>query len=123
MKLKNLLRAREIIFQHKDDKISSLLAYKFMKFMKASDSEEAFYKEKVKEAIEEFSLKEEDGKNKLVNGKIAIIPSKIDEFNKVINEIDEIDVEAPKIKFSINELEAIVLSVSEIYVLDEFIEE
>ena len=123
MKLKNLLTARKVIFQHKDDRVPSCLAYKLMRFIKASDSDEAFYNEKLQQAINEYSLKDEKGKNKVVNGNIAIEPAKIDEFNKTVEEIQNTDVDTPQIKFSIRELEPICLSVSEIYSLDEFIEE
>ena len=123
MKIKNLLTARNVIFQHKDDKIPSSLAYKLMKFLKASDSDEAFYNEKLKSLIEEYSVREADGKIKTVNGSFAIQPSKVDVFNKEAEELRNTEVDIPQVKFSIKELEPIRLSITDIYSLDEFITE
>lgn len=123
MKIKNLLTARNVIFQHKDDKIPSSLAYKLMKFLKASDNDEAFYNEKLKALIEEYSIRESDGKIKMVNGNFAIQPSKIDVFNKEAEELRNTEVDIPQIKFSIKELEPIHLSIADIYSLDELITE
>lgn len=123
MKLKNLLTARKVVFQHKDDKLPSCLAYKLMKFMKASDLAEAFYNEKLQQAINEYSLKDENGKPKTISGNIVIEPAKINEFNSLVEEIQDTDVDTPQVKFSIQELEPICLSLADIYSLDEFIQE
>lgn len=123
MKLKNLLNARKIIIQYKDEKLSPTLAYKFVKFMKASDSEEAFYNDKLKQLIEEYALKDENGQIATQDGNIRLIPAKIQDFNNAANELQETEVEAPNVQFKISELEQIKLSVTDLYALDDFVEE
>lgn len=123
MKLKNLLNARKIIIQYKDDKLSPTLAYKFVKFMKASDSEEAFYNDKLKQLIEEYALKDEKGQIATQDGNIRLMPAKIQDFNNAANELQETEVEAPNVQFKISELEQIKLSVTDLYALDDFVME
>ena len=123
MKLKNLLNARKIIIQYKDEKLSPTLAYKFVKFMKASDSEEAFYNDKLKQLIEEYALKDEKGQIATQDGNIRLMPAKIQDFNNAANELQETEVEAPNVQFKISELEQIKLSVTDLYTLDDFVTE
>lgn len=123
MKLKNLLNARKIIIQYKDEKLSSTLAYKFVKFMKASDSEEAFYNDKLKQLIEEYALRDENGQIATKDGNIRLMPAKIQDFNNAANELQETEVEAPNVQFKISELEQIKLSVTDLYALDDFVTE
>lgn len=123
MKLKNLLNARKIIIQYKDEKLSPTLAYKFVKFMKASDSEEAFYNDKLKQLIEEYALKDEKGQIATQDGNIRLMPAKIQDFNNAANELQETEVEAPNVQFKISELEQIKLSVTDLYALDDFVTE
>ena len=123
MKLKNLLNARKIIIQYKDEKLSPTLAYKFVKFMKASDSEEAFYNDKLKQLIEEYALKDEKGQIATQDGNIRLTPAKIQDFNNAANELQETEVEAPNVQFKISELEQIKLSVTDLYALDDFVTE
>lgn len=123
MKLNDLITARRIILSHKDEKMSSFLAYKLMKIIKASDEEENFYKEKLQALIDEYSIKDENGNVKVQDDGVAIAPAHVEAFNKAAAEIQNMEVEAPKIKFSVHELGTIKLTVSEIYALDEFIEE
>lgn len=121
MKLKELIAVRKLIVKHKDDAMPSCVAYKLMKIMKASDSDEAFYNEKIRQMLDQYSLKDEEGKSKMVDGDIAIEPAKMAEFNQKILEVQDIEVETPNVQLSIDELESVRLTVSELYTLDEFI--
>ena len=122
MKLKNLIQARNVLFQHKNDKVPSALAYKLMKFVKTSDSDEVFYNEKIQSVLEECALRDENGKMKVLeNGNIVLQPAKADEFHKQLEEIQNLEVEKPNFEFTINELEPLSFSMTEIESLDEFI--
>ena len=121
MKLINLIATRKILSEHAGDKIPAVTAYKIMKFFKASDTEEAFYNEKMKELIDEYAEKDEAGKPIVkVNG-IQISRDRIEDCNKAIKELQETDVEKPKLVLNLKELELFQLSVEEISTLDEFI--
>lgn len=123
MKLKDLIIARKVIYDRKENKIPSRLAYKFMKIMKASDNEDAFYNEKLRALIEEYSIKDEKGKTKIVNGEFRIKANCISDYNAAVEELGDTEVEVPNIKFTLSELEGLSFTVEEIFYLDAFIEE
>lgn len=123
MKLKDLIIARKVIYDRKENKIPSRLAYKFMKIMKASDNEDAFYNEKLRALIEEYSIKDEKGKTKIVNGEFRIKANCISDYNAAVAELGDTEVEVPNIKFTLSELEGLSFTVEEIFYLDAFIEE
>ena len=121
MKLINLIATRKILIGHAGDKIPALTAYKIMKFFKASDTEEAFYNEKMKEIIDEYAEKDAEGNPiSKVNG-VQIKKDCIVECNKIIKELQETEVDKPKFELKLNELDALKFSVEEIAALDEFI--
>lgn len=123
MKLKDLIIARKVIYDRRENKIPSRLAYKFMKIMKASDNEDAFYNEKLRALIEEYSIKDEKGKTKIVNGEFRIKANCISDYNAAVEELGDTEVEVPNIKFTLSELEGLSFTVEEIFYLDAFIEE
>ena len=47
MKLNKLLQVRKVLSDHANEPIPTMLAYKILKFMKASDTEGAFYEQKL----------------------------------------------------------------------------
>ena len=98
-----------------------MLAYKMLKFMKASDTEGSFYDQQLKDIISKYAKKDQKGEPMYIDGHISIMPDKVEECQKAINDLGETDVDAPKITFSIQELTPINFSVSELYSLDEII--
>ena len=123
MKLNDLLKARTIILNHKNEKMPSRLAYKFMKLLKASDNEDAFYNEKIKALIEEHCVKGEDGRPKTVDGGIKIETAHIADYNKSVIELLDTEVEIPTIRFTLADIEMLSFDVEEMFFLDAFIEE
>lgn len=121
MKLNKLLQARKVLSEHANEPIPTMLAYKILKFMKASDTEGAFYDQQLKEIIGKYAKKNDKGEAQYVDGHICILPDKIEECQTAINNLGDSDVDAPKITFSIQELTPINFSVSELYSLDEII--
>lgn len=123
MKLNKLLQARKVLGKHANEPIPTLLAYKILKFMKASDTEGAFYDDKLKDIIMKYGERDESGNLVNSNAGVNIARDKIEECENEIKELDETDVEKPQITFTIQELTPINFSVSELYSLDELIEE
>ena len=119
MKLNKLIQSRKTISAHAHEAISVPLAYKMMKFLKASDNEDAFYMSKLKEIIEKY--KDTESNDKPQDGEVRIRKDKVEECNKEISDLVATDVEAPSIKFSLQELSELKLSVAEMYSLDEII--
>ena len=123
MNILTLINARVVFNQFGQTKISSKLAYKIMKFCKSIAIEEEFYNTKKSELVDIYAVKDKEGKIVVTNGTVSIIPEKLSEANAALRELNNIEVEAPNIKFTLAELEELKLSVADMYALDAFIEE
>jgi hypothetical protein len=98
--------------------------YKFTRLMKRAEEELAFYQEKFREIVEEFGVKE-NGEYKLTpdGQSVAIIPGKETECNSKLTELRNLDVPIEGITFTIEELEKIDVSISELSCLMSLIED
>ena len=98
--------------------------YKFTRLMKRAEEEIAFYQEKFREIVEEYGVKE-NGEYKLTSDgmSIAIIPGKEAECNSKLAELRNLDVSIEGITFTIDELEGIDVSISELSCLMSLIED
>lgn len=114
MKLKEILQARRVLSEHVDDKICAPLAYKIMKILKSSDDDEMFYMDKLQQIVDKYGEHCEDGN-------ILIPQSNAQKCKIAIAELEEIEVESPTIKFSLEELSGLTLSAKDMYILDSFI--
>lgn len=119
MKLDKLIQSRKTISAHAHEAISVPLAYKMMKFLKASDNEDAFYMSKLKEIVGKY-IDTESEQNSQGN-EVRIRKDKVKDCNDEISELAATEVEAPAIKFTLQELSELKLSVAEMYSLDEII--
>jgi hypothetical protein len=105
-------------------KLSLKTTYKFAKLMRKVEEELAFYQKKFNEIIEEFGVKE-NGEYKLTpdGQSIVILPGKEIECNQRLIELRNLDVRIDGITFTIEELEGIDVSISELSCLMPLIEE
>lgn len=122
MKLNNLLQARNVLSAHANDKLPFALAYKIMKFLKASNSEYTFYNEKLKELITFYGEKGDNGEIITAGEGVIIAGGKIEDCKKEIEALGATEATTPPIKFSLDELSLISLSANDLYFLEEFIE-
>ena len=119
-----LINTAKIFERFAQVKLSPKLAYKIMKLCKSIAVEEEFYEAKRNEIIDTYAVKDENGQVIVSDGgMITIVPGKIDEANAALQELNGIEVEAPNIKFTLDELEGLELSVADMFALDAFIEE
>lgn len=124
MNIITLISAARIFNQFAQTKISSKLAYKIMKFCKSVAVEEEFYNTKRSEIIDMYAVKDENSQVVVSDdGMIKIVPDKISEANVAMQELNGIEVEAPSVRFTLDELEGLELSVADMFALDAFIEE
>jgi hypothetical protein len=124
MNILTLMNAAKVFNQVAQTKISSKLAYKIMKLCKSIAVEEEFYNNKRNEIINEYATKDENGQVVVSkDGMITIEPDKIDEANAAVAELNNIEVDMPNVRFRLEELEELKLSVADMFVLDAFIEE
>lgn len=124
MKIVDLLHARKAIGAHVNDSVSSHLAYKIMKLLKTTDQEEIFFSQQMSNLIEKYSEKGNDGKAiSSENGGIRIQSSLVEECNLKITDLQNTEVDTPKITFMLGELDEIKMTASEMMALDALIVE
>lgn len=121
MKLGNLIQARKALMAYTNEKVSAKLAYKMMKFVKATSDDVAFYDEKIKEIIMKYAEKDDNGEIINDNGNIKLIKDTANACQKEINGVADIDIDKPQVMFLLRELEELKLSATEMFSLDEFI--
>lgn len=124
MNIITLINAAKIFNQVAQNKIAPKLAYKIMKLCKSAAADEEFYNKKRREIIEMYAVRDENGQVAVSqDGMITIEPGKIDEANAAVQELNNIEVDMPSVRFALTELEELKLSVADMFVLDAFIEE
>ena len=124
MKMYEVLELSNLYNSISNIKLPLKTTYNFTRLMRRADEEIAFYQEKFREIVEEYGVKE-NGEYKLTSDgqSIAIIPGKEIECNTKIAELRNLEVPIENIKFSIEELEGIDISISELSCLMSLIEE
>jgi len=121
MNLISIIKAVEVFKPHVDKKISPVLAYKIMKFMKAAETEVAFYDKSLLEITEKYGERDECGELKTENNRVFIKEDAIEECNEKVQELQAMEVELSPIKFTLEELAQLEFSVKEMLLLDELI--
>jgi len=122
MKICTLIGAIQVFNQFAQTKISAKLAYKIMRFCKDSETEEIFFNTKRQEIIDTYSIKDDNGNIVITdNGMIKIIPDKTDEANATLQELNNVEIEPPNVRFTLEELEELKMSVADMYAINEFI--
>ena len=124
MKMYEVLDLQVLYKSIANTKLPLKTTYKFTRLMKRAEEEITFYQEKFREIVEEYGVKE-NGEYKLTpdGQSIAIIPGKEVECNTKLAELRNLDVQIDGIKFSIEELEGIDVSISELSCLMSLIED
>ena len=125
MKLYELLEARAVINKNIDQtkSISAPLAYKIMKLIKNTQNDCDFYQEKFNAILNEYGEKDEDGQLIQADGGVKIQDGKMEECTSKVNELNNTEVELPKIRFTLKELEPYNFSVIDMVKIDELIQE
>lgn len=124
MKMYEVLELQTLYNSIADTKLPLKTTYKFARLMKRAEEEIIFYQEKFREIVEEYGVKE-NGEYKITpdGQSIIIIPGKEVECNNKLAELRNLDVLIDGIKFTIDELEGIDVSISELSCLMSLIED
>ena len=124
MKMYEVLELQTLYSSIANIKLPLKTTYKFTRLMKRAEEELSFYQQKFQEIVEEYGVKE-NGEYKLTPDgmSIVIIPGKEIECNTKIAELRNLDVEIDNIKFTIEELEKIDVSISELSCIMSLIED
>lgn len=125
MKINELLKVRTVLISIKQAKMPLKISYQFAKFLHDTDSSNEFYNEKYQEVINKYSQKDDLGNSMLSKDgqSIKIQQEFFDECVAAIKELEEIEIEVPKIKINLSELENIELTVDQVYALMLILEE
>ena len=124
MKMYELLELPKFYESIKDTKLSLKTTYKFAKLIQRAEGELAWYQSEFQKIIQDYGV-QENGQYKLTpdGQSIMIIPGKEAECNAKITELRNLDVIIDNIKFSIEELNGIDVSISELTCLMSLIED
>lgn len=125
MKMYEILNLSGIYESIKNEKMPIKTAYKLSKLIKTIEEEDQFYRTKFQELIEEYGEKDENGQYVLINNdtSVKIIDGKQKECSEKMNDLQNIEVKTPDIKFALEELESINMTVEMITALMPFIED
>lgn len=124
MKMYEVLELSNLYNSISNIKLPLKTTYKFTRLMKRAEEELNFYQQKFSEIVEEYGVKE-NGQYKLTSDgqSIVIIPGKEVECNTKLAELRNLDVLIDGIKFTIEELDGIDVSISELSCLMSLIED
>ena len=101
-------------------------AYKLSKLQKAIEEELSFSQGEYKKIVDEYAERDETGNYKFLDEaktNIQIKPNCIKEAEQKTIELQELEIEFPKITFTLSEFENIELSPEDISGIIDFIEE
>lgn len=125
MKMFEVLELQNLYNSIANTKLPLKTTYKFTRLMKRAEEEIAFYQVKFQEIIEEFGEKDENGQYKMTEDgqSIVIIAGKEMECNSRLLELRNLEVEIEGITFSIEELEKLDVTITELNCLMSLIED
>ena len=123
MRLSEIIKARMTVAMLYREKIAGKLAYKFLKFLTATETDERFYREKLQEIIEKYGEKDEGGNFIETETGIQIQKEYRDDCHKAIVELESTEVDKPSLSITYDELEDIKISTEGMTSLFAFIEE
>ena len=124
MKMYEVLDLQTLYGSIANIKLPLKTTYKFARLMKRIEIELTFYQEKFREIVEEYGVKE-NGEYKFTadGSSIEIIAGKEMECNQKIMELRNLEVQIDDIKFSIEELDSLNVSIAELSCLMSLIED
>jgi hypothetical protein len=124
MKMYEILELPKLYNSIKNTKLSIKVTYKFTRLMRRAEEELNFYQEKFQEILEEYGAKEDGHFKMSPDGlSVAIISGKEEECNEKISELRNLEIPFNDISFSIDELEGIDISISELSCLMSLIKD
>lgn len=123
MLLKEIYVLHEILEPLKKKELPFSLSYKVMKLSKWTEDEFNFYLSKMREIIDKYGARDEEGQVIEKDGNIQLIPGKTQVVNQEIQSLDNIEIVLPKISFSLQELEGLSFQPESLQALDPFIKE
>lgn len=111
MKLQTIETLQSSLTQLKSQEMPLRLSYKFSKLLSKIEKDSEFFTEKTREVILKYAEKDENGDFvQTEDGNIRIQTGKIEEANKAMMELNDIEVEDINITFTLDELESLSIA-------------
>lgn len=125
MKIIEVLEYDSLYYKLKDQTIPIKVAYKLNKLFIAIQNEVSFYESSINQILSDYGQTGEDGQYILNPNKdgILIKPELIDECNKKVIELQNLEIEPPDISFTLDELECLKITPAELSCLFSLIKE
>ena len=125
LKMSNIIALKGVCENLKSQKTSVKTAYKISKILNALEKEFEFYQTKFAEIINEYAEKDENGQPVLINDGqgVKIQPDKISEAQIKMIELEAIEVDLTTSPLTLDELEGLEISISDMQTLSYIIEE
>ena len=125
MKMYEILELQNLYNSIGNTKLPLKTTYKFARLMRRAEEELTFYQTKFQEIIEEFGQKDDKGQYKLSEDEqsVVIIPGKEAECNNRVLELRNLEIPIEGIKFTLEELEGLDVSIAELNCLMSLIED
>ena len=125
IKMYQVLNILNIYGRVKELKVPAKVAYKFNKLCNAFKDDMNFYHTELDKIIEQYGERDENGSLiplEYGNG-IKIKSENVFTAQKELDNLDELEIDAPDIKFTIDELDGLQLSIEDFNRMLPFIEE
>ena len=125
LKMQQIIEFQKFYNNVKNIKLPLKTAYKLNKLITQINTESSFYQQKFSEIINEFGKRDENGKLVYSSDKtsIEIEDARRDECLQKIEELQNLEIDISGIDFTIEELEGLNLTISEVECLMPFIKE
>ena len=123
MKISQIIDLSPIISKIISKDMTFSLAYKFAKLSKIITSNEEFYNQKMRELLEKYLQKDENGNYIEQEDGLLLIPETKVEFYEKLNELKNIEISDEVPKFNSIELDSISITPQDLIVLMPLIEE
>lgn len=124
IKMYQVFKVLDIYKRVKELTVPAKVAYKFNKLCIGLNSDANFYQEEVDKLIQQYADREEDGSvKKSEDGGVKIQADKVETVQKEINNLWDLEVDAPDVQFTIEELDDLKLSIEDFNAMLPFIKE
>lgn len=125
IKLVEILKFENFYSKIKGKNLPIRTAYKLTKFFNKVDEEIKFFQTRIKEICETYGERDENNNFIPLEGGagIKVKEDKIEDCQKEIYDLSNLEVEIPAISISLEELEGLELSIEELYPILSFIKE
>lgn len=122
MNIIKIINAKRAFSNYLDAKMPPIVAYKIMRIVRAAEDEEAFYQKELQKLIEQYGRRNNDGSLAATNdGNFLLSEDTLQECRQKVDELEALDVDAPNISFTLDELSCISMTVREMDAISAFI--